>query len=104
MLHRLPVDRLKLDRSFVRDLVGSRGDKAIVRSIALIAKNFDMQVIAEGVESAEQVALLREFGCHEVQGFLYSKALAPGCFEDWLAAVPAPQPPAAPLHPETGHG
>ena len=104
MLHRLPVDRVKIDRSFVRDLVGSRGDKAIVRSIALIAKNFDMQVIAEGVESAEQVALLREFGCHEVQGFLYSKALAPGCFEDWLAAVPAPQPPAAPLHPETGHG
>src|SRR5690606_18267223 len=50
MLHRLPVDRVKIDRSFVRDLVGSRGDKAIVRSITLIARNFDMEVIAEGVE------------------------------------------------------
>ena len=85
MLHRLPVDRVKIDRSFVRDLVGSRGDKAIVRSIALIAKNFDMQVIAEGVETEAQVALLREFGCHEVQGFLYSKALAPQVFDQWLA-------------------
>src|SRR5690606_12169999 len=46
MLHRLPVDRVKIDRSFVRDLVASRGDKAIVRSITLIAKNFDMEVIA----------------------------------------------------------
>lgn len=86
MLHRLPVDRVKIDRSFVRDLVDSRGDKAIVRSITLIAKNFDMEVIAEGVESVEQAALLREFGCHEVQGFLYSKALPRPVFDHWLAA------------------
>ncbi|MDH5828931.1 bifunctional diguanylate cyclase/phosphodiesterase [Luteimonas sp. M1R5S18] len=85
MLHRLPVDRVKIDRSFVRDLVASRGDKAIVRSITLIAKNFDMEVIAEGVESRDQVVLLREFGCHEVQGFLYSMALAPRLFERWLS-------------------
>ncbi|MEN1960658.1 sensor domain-containing phosphodiesterase [Luteimonas sp. MJ246] len=86
MLHRLPVDRVKIDRSFVRDLAGSRGDKAIVRSIALIAKNFDMHVIAEGVETDDQAALLREFGCQEVQGFLYSEALAPRLFDAWLAA------------------
>ena len=86
MLHRLPVDRVKIDRSFVRDLVASRGDKAIVRSITLIAKNFDMEVIAEGVESDDQVALLREFGCHEVQGFLYSTALPRPVFDHWLAA------------------
>ncbi|TYT26340.1 EAL domain-containing protein [Luteimonas viscosa] len=105
MLHRLPVDRVKIDRSFVRDLVGSRGDKAIVRSITLIAKNFDMQVIAEGVESADQVELLREFGCHEVQGFLYSRALAPQVFEHWLAAQDGPpgDAPALPA-PEHDHG
>ena len=90
MLHRLPVDRVKIDRSFVRDLVGSRGDKAIVRSITLIARNFDMQVIAEGVETAGQAALLREFGCQEVQGFLYSQALAQPVFEHWLGAQLAP--------------
>jgi len=93
MLHRLPVDRVKIDRSFVRDLVASRGDKAIVRSITLIARNFDMEVIAEGVENADQALLLREFGCHEVQGFLYSQALAQRMFEQWiharLAAAPA---------------
>ena len=70
----------------MRDLVDGRGDKAIVRSITLIAKNFDMEVIAEGVESVEQAALLREFGCHEVQGFLYSKALPRPVFDHWLAA------------------
>jgi diguanylate cyclase (GGDEF)-like protein/PAS domain S-box-containing protein len=105
MLHRLPVDRVKIDRSFVRDLVGSRGDKAIVRSITLIARNFDMQVIAEGVESSDQVELLREYGCHEVQGFLYSKALSPQLFTRWLAAQ-APLPEIAPVSPVSGpdHG
>ncbi|MDH5832638.1 putative bifunctional diguanylate cyclase/phosphodiesterase [Luteimonas kalidii] len=100
MLHRLPVDRVKIDRSFVRDLVASRGDKAIVRSITLIAKNFDMEVIAEGVESRDQVLLLREFGCHEVQGFLYSMALAPRLFERWLSDH-VPQAATAPTATET---
>jgi diguanylate cyclase (GGDEF)-like protein len=86
MLHRLPVDRVKIDRSFVRDVIDNRGDEAIVRSIALIARNFDMQVIAEGVETEHQAQLLRSLGCQEVQGFLYSRALAPGDFERWLAA------------------
>jgi len=86
MLHRLPVDRVKIDRSFVRDLVASRGDKAIVRSITLIARNFDMEVIAEGVEHPDQALLLREFGCHQVQGFLYSQALAQRVFEQWVRA------------------
>ena len=86
MLHRLPVDRVKIDRSFVCNVIENRGDEAIVRSIALIARNFDLQVIAEGVETPLQAALLHELGCHEVQGFLYSKALASGDFDRWLAA------------------
>ena len=106
MLHRLPVDRVKIDRSFVRDLVGSRGDKAIVRSITLIARNFDMEVIAEGVETPDQAALLREFGCQEVQGFLYSYALPQPVFDCWLhdrLAAPAPVSAPSPAIAATEH-
>src|SRR5690606_2895493 len=106
MLHRLPVDRVKIDRSFVRDLVGSRGDKAIVRSITLIARNFDMEVIAEGVETPDQAALLRELGCQEVQGFLYSHALPQPVFDCWLhdrLAAPAPVPAPSPAIAATEH-
>ncbi len=88
MLHRLPVDRVKIDRSFVREVATNRGDEAIVRSIALIARNFDMDVIAEGVETHRQAELLREIGCQEVQGFLYAAALAPAEFRGWLEAHP----------------
>ena len=69
-----------------------------------IAKNFDMEVIAEGVESDEQVTLLREFGCQEVQGFLYSKALPRPVFDHWLAARTASSD-ALPAHAvEPSHG
>ena len=91
MLHRLPVDRVKIDRSFVRNVMENRGDEAIVRSIALIARNFDLEVIAEGVETPFQAEFLRNLGCHDVQGWLYSKALAPADFDRWLAVhVDAP--------------
>jgi EAL domain-containing protein (putative c-di-GMP-specific phosphodiesterase class I) len=85
MLHRLPVDRVKIDRSFVGNMMQSRGDAAIVRSVVLIARNFDLQVIAEGVETSPQAEFLRDIGCDEVQGFMYSKALAPPDFGQWLA-------------------
>jgi EAL domain-containing protein (putative c-di-GMP-specific phosphodiesterase class I) len=85
MLQRLPVDRVKIDRSFVRNVNDSRGNEAIVRSIALIARNFEMTVIAEGVETASQASLLREIGCDQVQGFLYSHALGCADFGRWLA-------------------
>ncbi|QSX77584.1 putative bifunctional diguanylate cyclase/phosphodiesterase [Agrilutibacter solisilvae] len=84
MLQRLPVDRVKIDRSFVQNVIGSRGDEAIVRSIALIARNFDLTVIAEGVETDSQASLLREIGCDQVQGFLYSRALSAEDFNQWL--------------------
>jgi EAL domain-containing protein (putative c-di-GMP-specific phosphodiesterase class I) len=86
VLQRLPVDRVKIDRSFVRDVLANRGDAAIVRSILLIARNFDLKVIAEGVETPEQAQLLHELGCQEAQGFLYSPALPPLEFGRWLQA------------------
>jgi diguanylate cyclase (GGDEF)-like protein len=84
VLQRLPVDRLKIDRSFVRDVLGNRGDAAIVRSILLIARNFELRVIAEGVETPAQADLLHQLGCQEAQGFLYSPALPPGEFNHWI--------------------
>ncbi|GAB3736066.1 hypothetical protein GCM10028862_20360 [Luteimonas pelagia] len=86
VLQRLPVDRVKIDRSFVRDVIANRGNAAIVRSILLIARNFDLRVIAEGVETPEQAQLLHELGCQEAQGFLYSPALPPAEFGHWLDA------------------
>ncbi|HEY4556199.1 MAG TPA: bifunctional diguanylate cyclase/phosphodiesterase, partial [Lysobacter sp.] len=86
MLQRLPVDRVKIDRSFVRDVLVNRGDAAIVRSILLIARNLDLRVIAEGVETPQQAEMLRDLGCEEAQGFLYSRALHPTDFGQWLAA------------------
>lgn len=84
MLHRLPVDRVKIDRSFVNDVLSNRGDEVIVRSIALMAQNFNMRVIAEGVETPCQAEFLRGLGCNDVQGFLYSKAMASSDFDRWL--------------------
>ncbi|MGY4516960.1 EAL domain-containing protein [Lysobacter sp. HA18] len=86
MLQRFPIDRVKIDRSFVRDMLDNRGDAAIVRSIVLISRNMELDVTAEGVENHAQAELLRGIGCQAAQGFLYSPALAPKAFENWLAA------------------
>src|SRR5690606_31829751 len=96
LLQRLPVDRVKIDRSFVRDMLANVGDAAIVKSILLISANLELQVIAEGVENDQQAHLLRGLGCHGAQGFLYAPALAAEAFGDWLAmhaaaAVAAPR-------------
>ncbi|MFC0677039.1 putative bifunctional diguanylate cyclase/phosphodiesterase [Lysobacter korlensis] len=90
MLQRLPVDRVKIDRSFVRDVLANRGDAAIVRSILLIARNFNLRVIAEGVETAAQAEMLRELGCDEAQGFLYSRALPLADFNRWIESYRVP--------------
>ncbi|MFZ5658037.1 MAG: putative bifunctional diguanylate cyclase/phosphodiesterase [Pseudomonadota bacterium] len=85
MLQRFPIDRVKIDRSFVRDMLDNRGDAAIVKSIVLISRNMELHVTAEGVENREQAELLRGIGCDSAQGYLYAPALAPAAFERWLA-------------------
>ncbi|WP_374538405.1 putative bifunctional diguanylate cyclase/phosphodiesterase [Chitinimonas taiwanensis] len=72
-LKRLPIDRLKIDRSFVDDLPGHAGDVAITRSIVHIARAFDLAVTAEGVENQAQRDFLRELGCQSAQGYWFSK-------------------------------
>ena len=74
-LKSLPLDKIKIDKSFVQDLIEDDDDATIVRTIIQLGKNLGMQVIAEGVETLEQEAYVINEGCHEGQGYLYSKPL-----------------------------
>jgi diguanylate cyclase (GGDEF)-like protein len=75
LLQRLPLDNVKIDRSFVRDLETDPRDKALARTIISLAHELDLTVTAEGVENGKQADILREMGCDFAQGFLYSKAV-----------------------------
>ena len=75
-LKRFPIDILKIDRTFTRDIVCSEHDYAIVRAIAALAHSLELCVVAEGVESEEQLAMLRRERCDRGQGFFFSKPLA----------------------------
>ncbi|WP_191600642.1 EAL domain-containing protein [Marinomonas algicola] len=72
-LKKFPLDKLKIDRSFIKEMHHNKDDIAITKSIVATAKHFDLTTIAEGVENKEQEALLQEIGCNHVQGYYYSK-------------------------------
>ncbi len=76
MLQRFEIDRVKIDRSFVGDMLANPEDAAIVRWIVMLGRNLGLRVVAEGVEHGPQADWLRELGCDEAQGFLYAPALA----------------------------
>ena len=80
-LKRFPIERLKIDRSFVKGVPADDSDCAIVRAVVQLAQALEMKVIAEGVETEPQRAFLREIGCDEFQGFLYAPALDAASFE-----------------------
>ena len=87
LLQRLPVHEIKVDRSFVRGMTENRNDAAIVRSIVDLGGSLDVEVVAEGVETAAQLEQLAALGCDAVQGFLISRPLAAYALGDWLAST-----------------
>ena len=69
-LKRFPITRVKIDRCFVRDIATSGGDAAVARAVIAMAHGLGVEVVAEGIETLEQLAVLRRYGCDEGQGFL----------------------------------
>jgi len=72
-LHRFPINTLKIDRTFILNMMKSSEDQAIVTAIIAMAKSLNMQIVAEGVETVDQLEALKGQGCHEIQGFLISR-------------------------------
>lgn len=88
-LTRLRADTLKIDRSFIKNLLRSREDESIARSIIDLARILDLKVVAEGVETTAHAARLMDFRCHMGQGYLYAPPLPRPGFQDWLDAAVA---------------
>jgi len=86
-LRRFPIDKIKIDQSFVSDVTQGESAKGIVTAVISLAKSLKLRVIAEGVQTKEQLEILRDLRCDEAQGFLFSPALVSGEFEklvrDW---------------------
>jgi len=76
-LKRFPIDKLKIDQSFIRDCHNNDEDKAIIKTIVSLGKSLNLSLIAEGVEEESHVELLRGFGCDEIQGYWFSKPVLP---------------------------
>ena len=83
-LKRFPIDTLKIDRSFVDDIATDENDEAIVKAIMVLAETMGLKVVAEGIETIEQLKILNEFGCQHIQGFFFSKPLP---HEDFISYV-----------------
>jgi diguanylate cyclase len=90
-LKRFPIDRIKLDRSFVRDLPEDKDDAAIAMAVIAMGRSLELVVIAEGVETEEQLAFLKDRQCDQLQGFLFSRPLTPEAFESFLERSRAPE-------------
>lgn len=87
-LKRFPVGKLKIDRSFVRDLEHDQDDRAIASTIVLMGHNLRLNVLAEGVETPEQLKLLRQMGCDMAQGFYFSRAVPAEAMANMLREQP----------------
>lgn len=89
-LNRFPIDKLKIDRSFVHDMLADPTDRAITMAIIGLGHALGLQVVAEGVEEPRAAALLREARCDELQGYLFGRPMPVPAFEAWLSEREAP--------------
>lgn len=85
-LRRLPISELKIDRSFIRNLVDNADEQALTRALVAIAQAMSLRLVAEGVETEAQAQLLRELGCEAAQGYWWSKPLDAAAFAAWVRA------------------
>ena len=82
-LNRFPLDRLKIDRAFVHDMLDAPADLAVIKSIIELGHELGLKVVAEGVESEREAQILRSIGCDELQGFLFARPMAPSQLWAW---------------------
>ncbi len=87
-LKQLPIDKLKIDQSFVRDIPDDKDDMAISAAVIAMGQALRMKVIAEGVENVDQAKILASQGCHQAQGCLFSRPLKPQELENWMGQSP----------------
>jgi diguanylate cyclase (GGDEF)-like protein len=83
-LHRFPIDKLKIDKSFVSNMLADSNNLAITRTIISLGHTLGLKVVAEGVEHEEEARMLAAAGCDELQGYLFSKPLPASEFADWI--------------------
>ncbi len=83
-LKRFPLNRIKIDRSFINDVLNNSDDAAIVSAVITLGQALNMKVTAEGVEVSEQIDYLKNQGCEEIQGFLFSRPIDPAAFAEML--------------------
>ncbi|PZP41784.1 MAG: GGDEF-domain containing protein, partial [Azospirillum brasilense] len=81
-LQKLEVDRIKIDRSFISGMVGTRSDQVLVQAVLSLARSLEIEVVAEGVENEETLQMLDRFGCPTVQGYHLSLPLPPAALLD----------------------
>jgi diguanylate cyclase (GGDEF)-like protein/PAS domain S-box-containing protein len=90
-LHRIPLDRLKIDSSFIQHIQSATDDEVIIRAVISMAKNLDLEVLAEGVETEDQLNFLKKYECSDVQGYYFSKPLVSSELEVLLRNSSSPE-------------